>query len=266
MLFTIFIIIVFAIAIFILLFLFWKKIPQIRIIDPETVPDSQSKKLKGDIMRKRVERAGSDQWKKMQKKVISPAGKNFQLFVRKFAGKLTAVERRYQEKAREESGEKMTPVMMKKAIEQAQKFMDDEMWDRAEKSLIQVISEDPKYIEAYEQLGHLYLLRKDYQQALETFEFLSKLSPEDASVIAYLGQVEDQLKHFKKALRYFKNAVKINPKNPKYLDFLIASAIKIGDKNLAMTTVDRLREVNPDNKKIEKFDQRIEQMGVIINK
>ncbi|MBU0613699.1 tetratricopeptide repeat protein [Patescibacteria group bacterium] len=260
---TIIIAIVFITAVFTIIYLFWKKIPQIRIIDPDSHPTGASRKLKGDIMRSRVQRASGDNWKKIQKSVIDPAGKSFQLFVRRVAGKLTAAERRFQEKAREESGEKMTPIITKKAIEESQKFIASEMWDRAEKVLIQVISEDPKNIEAYEQLGRLYLLHKDYVQALETFQFLSKLAPGDASVIAYLGQTEDQLKHTKKALKHFEKAVELNPKNPKYLDLLIASAIKTGDRHLATVTVDRLKEVNPENKKIEQYSKEIGEMKKI---
>lgn len=261
MTFTIVLAIIFGLAVFVLGWLFLKKLPQLRIVDPSTDKDAQSKKLKTDIMRQRLERAGGKHVSRINKGVIKPISSGLQLLIRKIAGKLTAVERRYQERQKQDSGKKFDTETAKRFIDEGKKLLDEEAWDRAEKKFIEVISSDPKNGEAYENLGRLYLAKKDNKLAKETFAFLAKLKPKDASVIASLGEVEELLGEYTRAHIQFKKAVKLSPKNPKYLDFLINSTIDIGDKHMAMSTLDRLRKVNPENKKIELFDKRISEMN-----
>ena len=139
--------------------------------------------------------------------------------------------------------------------------INEEEFDKAEKKYIEVISYDPKFVPAYEYLGRLYLRRKDYDLARETFSFLVKLSPKDASVTASLGEVEDALGNLELAFEYYKKASSLSPKNPKYLDFFIESAIETGNKYEANLALDRLREVNPDNNKIDDFEEQIQNIG-----
>ncbi|PIQ67230.1 hypothetical protein COY25_03300 [Candidatus Uhrbacteria bacterium CG_4_10_14_0_2_um_filter_41_7] len=249
-------------AVIVLGFLVWKKLPQLRIVNPDSDKDVQAKKLKYEIMRQRVERAGGKQIDKISSGVIKPVGVGIQTIFRKMAGKLVAVERRYQEKQKVGAGGKLDRETAKRLIEEGKKLTDEEAWERAEKKFIEVISSDPKDSEAYENLGRLYLMKKDFKLAQETFAFLVKLNPKDASVIASLGEVEEKLGNIKKAQTQFKRAVKISPKNPKYLDFLISTTIEVGEKNEAMSTLDRLRRVNPENKKIDIFEKRISEMTV----
>ncbi|MDP2631659.1 MAG: tetratricopeptide repeat protein [Candidatus Uhrbacteria bacterium] len=240
-----------------LIWLFLKKLPQLRILDPGSLPESQTKQLKYELLRQRVERAGTKHVKRAQESVIRPVGRGLQDLVRRVAGKLTAVERKYQARQKSTSGEKVDKATIEQMLVDGEKLMNDQEWDKAEKKLIEVIGADPKNKDAYETLGRLYLQRKDLELAQETFTFLKKLSPEDASVIASLGEVAERRGQDMEAFEFFKEAAKLSPKNPKYLDFLIDSAINVGDVHTAQTTLDRLSEVNPENKKIELFEQRL---------
>lgn len=238
--------------------LFFNKWDQLKLLDTESLPDLQSKKLKYEILRQRIERTGTQYAKKAQQDILKPVGTFAQDFIRRMAGKLTAAERSYQKKKQASGVEGKDPETIKKLMREAEKFIDDELYDRAEKTLIEIVSADPRNVEAYELLGRLYLTKKDFELAKETFVFIKKLSPDDSSVIASIGEVEEKLGNLENAFGYFKKAHELSPNNPKYLDFFIDSAINIGDVHEAMTALDKLSEVNPENKKIEEFEKRIE--------
>ena len=261
--FTVLLIILLLLSLAILGWLLWKKWPQLLIVDPASSKESRSKQLKYELMRQRVERASGKQVEALNKGVFQPIGKGVQNLFRRVAGKLTAVERSYQERQKKEVGSKMDPETMKRLMSEGKKFMDEESWDEAEKRFIEVISNDAKNVEAYEKLGRLYLYKKDYELAGQTFQFLTKLSPEDPSVIAALGEVEVRLGNDKKAYTQFKKAHKLSPNNPKYLDFFIESAIAVREKLEAYDALEQLKKVNPQNKKIESFTKQISDIDMI---
>ncbi|MFH1712524.1 MAG: tetratricopeptide repeat protein [Patescibacteria group bacterium] len=257
---TVLLIIIFGIAVIALVWLFSKKWKQLTIMDPLTDPESQSKTLKYQILRKRVERAGEKHVKKMQIGMIEPVGRGLQSIVRRIAGKLTAVERQYQNKKISEGDVAFDPETLKLYIEDGKKLMEEEAWDRAEKKFIEVISHDAKNVDAYEYLGRLYLYKKDYGLAKETFMFLKRLSPEDPSVLAAIGEVEERLGNHESAHEHFKEALNLSPKNPKYLDFYIETCIEEKNLHEAQSVLDRLIEANPDNNKIENFNKQIAEL------
>ena len=195
-----------------------------------------------------------------KKHVFKPTGKFLQEGIRRVAGKLTAVERRYQQKQKGSGDSKLRPADLARMVKEGEAFMKEEQWDSAEKRFIEVISNDPKHVKAFESLGRLYLRKKDIQLAGQTFMFLHKLVPDDASVIVSLGEIAVQLGKPQEAFAYFKRATELRPKNPKYLDFLTRGAIKMGDAHEAQQALDRLAEVNPDNQKIPSFEEEIAQL------
>lgn len=257
---TIILIVLLVIGVGILGWIFFKTLPQLRMLDPSTSRDTKSRALKYEIMRQRVERAGGKHIEKVHKNVIHPIGKGFQDAVRTFAGKLTAVERKYQERRKQTGESTLTKEQLAQFVEEGKRLMDEEMWDRAEKKFIEVISNDPKHVDAYEYLGRLYQYKKDFKLAKQTFQFLNKLSPENASVIASLGEVEEKLNNPEKAHKYFAQAVELSPKNPKYLDFFIESAIDLGHRDEAWEGLEKLRGANPENQKIDEFAAQIKDM------
>ncbi len=260
------VIIILVLGLGLLLWIFFKKLPQLRMLDPDSLKDAKAKKLKYDIMRQRVERASSKQLEGFQKYVLQPIGKGLQGVVRRVAGKLTAVERSYQEK-RLKSGEvTMDKAELDAMVDEGKKLLKEEEYDRAEKRFIEVISHDAKNVRAYEYLGRLYQYKKDLALAKQTFQFLQKLSPDDASVIASLGEVEEASGNMDKALKHYQKAVDLSPKNPKYLDFLIDSLLEKQDIVDAQEKIAQLREANPENKKIEEFEERLSELKKMLVK
>ncbi len=75
-----------------------------------------------------------------------------------------------------------------------------------------------------------------------------------------LGQVNHALEDFDTALINFKDAVQLEENNPKYLDMLIEISLIVRNRLLALDTLKKLKEVNPDNQKLEEFEVKIREM------
>jgi len=168
-------------------------------------------------------------------------------------------------------------------------------WKQAEGKYVEILKIDPKNIEAYQGLGRLYLDNDKINEARQIFEFLLKLGAEDADLYVNLANISweennlDEAKtYYLKALsldgtkvaarvnlglvfselgdkdsaaQQFRAALELEPRNPRYLDLLIESSIKVGNRDLAKQALRNLRAVNPDNKKIEEFKKRIDEMA-----
>ncbi len=253
-------IIVIAVAVILIGWLAWRKLPQIRVVDPGSHPDARSKELKHNLLKQRLERLSSDHYNTVKRQVLNPVGSKIQETFRRAAGKLTAIERRYADRQKAGVTAAHNPEVLRSLVREAEALINDGHYDAAEKKLIEVVSHDPKNVPAYEHLGRLYLLNKDYQGAQETFTFLLRLSPKDASVCAALGEVAEAQGKTADALTHYKQALEISPNNPKYIDFYLDTVITQGDVHEANTTLDHLREVNPENAKIVEFEERIAEL------
>lgn len=256
MIFTLVLIAVIVVSVAVLTWLGVRKLPQLRVVDPASSREAKAREMKQSILQKRLERLGSERVQSLKRDVLLPLGSRVQELVRRFAGKLTALERKYADR---QKGAKQlhNPEVLRVLVQEAEAFINEERYDAAEKKLIEVVSHDPKNVPAYERLGRLYLLTKDLAGAKETFQFLSRLSPRDASVLASLGEVAEAQNDPAAAMVYYKQALDISPHNPKYLDFYVESAIANEDVTEATMTLDHLREVNPENQKIAEFEERI---------
>ena len=113
-------------------------------------------------------------------------------------------------------------------------------------------------MDGYEGLGNMYLTSGQLDQARETFMFALRLSPDDASVNVSLGEIELRQGEPKHALPYFRKAVERRSKNPRYLDYLIDVALQVGSLKDARKGIQTLKEVNPENKKINEFEARFQ--------
>jgi len=133
----------------------------------------------------------------------------------------------------------------------------------AEKIYIDIISHNPKSIDAYEGLGNLYIKSGQLEQARETLKFTLRLAPDDASVNVSLAELEIAQGNHKTALEYLRKAVDKRSKNPKYLDFYIEAALESGSLKDARKGIKALKQVNAENKKLEEFERRFEEKKAV---
>lgn len=126
-----------------------------------------------------------------------------------------------------------------------------------ERKYLEVLSLDPKNIDAYEGLGRLYFKQKDFEHAKEIFEHILRLGTNKLDHFLDLAESWQALEKYREAKGVLINALKKEPRNPKVIDRLIEIAILLKDRITAKNYLQQLKDVNPENKKIKEFAERI---------
>ena len=233
----------------------YRKIPQLRAIDVDTIPKERERKVKETLILQKFHRTGTAKLLGASKAatamvdVVSRQG-------RRVVQKLYRLEQYYQKlkRSEDEGVHRYSDEMIKTRIDEAAVLQKQEEFIPAEKIYIDIISHNPKSVDGYEALGNMYLVSGQLEQARETFQFALRLSPNDASVNVSLAELELKQGDPKKALPYLRTAVEKRSKNPRYLDFYIETALEVGSLKDAREGIQKLKDVNPENKKIEDFE------------
>ena len=248
-----------VICLIVLLTIAGRKISYLRALDVLSLPKAKVQELKKTLVAKRLSRLGG-RWGQAAVAIFLPLARLGGLCVQALKSRVAKLEERYQRLKRESTGPSgMGPEALKKLIAEAEQMIKEERFGEAEKKLIEILSHDAKNFVIYEDLGALYMRTKNWDQAEETFKFVLKLRPNDASVLTSLGEIQLQRGNPEEAATYFGRAVKKRPNNPRYLDFLIEASIRGGELTEARRAVEKLRVANPENQKLGEFDERIKE-------
>jgi len=243
-----------------IIFVFVRRLPTIALINVAAVPVDQSAKKKEEIIAERIVRTSLAK--------TAPLRKFF--FVvwlwlrerfRELARKIFELERRSERAARREWDALTAATRMHTLEREADDLLKSDKFVEAERKYIEALSIEQKNPKLYEKLGRLYLRNKQYDQARDTLRFASRLSPNDASVVAFLGEVAMAREEYSDAVTYFQHAVSLRPRQPRYLDMMIESCIAAKNKPLANDALAKLAEVNPENAKLADFYRRIKEIS-----
>ncbi len=239
---------------------FFRKVPHLRVIDVASIPKERERKIKEQIILSRFQRATGA---KLQR-----VGKTFSQLIqllskqgRRIVQKLYRLEQYYQKLKRtaDEGVHAYSDEVIRTRLEEAQALIRQEEFIPAEKIFIDIISHNPKSVDGYEALGNMYIVSGQLEQARETLQFALRLSPDDASVNVSLAEIEIKRGEPKAALPFLRRAVAKRSKNPRYLDYYIETALDVGSLKDAREGIQSLKEVNPENKKIEEFEARFQE-------
>lgn len=251
--------------------------PQAAAIDVDSLPAEQEAAMKAALMERRLKRKIMDfknkllpLWRKTKKGTV--------LFWKNFHGRVSQLEQRYRRKPDNMSASEQADVKQKirLLLEQAHNMEQEEKWSDTEQKYIEILSWDPKNLEAYLGLGKIYISKKEFKSAKQTFVHLLKLlqvekSGEDTgpSFSSPLTEVQiteayfdyvvclQVLEEIDEAVEEMKLVVGRDANNPKYLDKLVELAILQKDRSAAFEALKMLREVNPENQKINGFEEQI---------
>jgi Flp pilus assembly protein TadD len=164
----------------------------------------------------------------------------------------------------------------------------------AESDFVEAIKLDHKNLEAYRGLGELYWQQEDLRQAKETYEFLSRLVPTEASVLERLAVLSQKIGDLAAAEAYYLKAIagakqnaalyfalaeiyqqvgennlsfktlleaqRLEPNNAKIIDKLIEISIILKDSEAAKQFLAHLKNLNPENQKILEWEEQISQL------
>ncbi len=233
---------------------------ELSILNVDAIPEERTKKIKSDIISKRVVRAASS-FGKFFKKEFEWVFSFLEKSKKQFRQKLGDLELSYERAKRLSLGSRgKRTAQIVGLLREAEELYGQEKLEEAEKKYVSVISLDSRNIDAYEGLGGLYLRMKNYADAREAFSFILKMRKEDASVETSLGEVALAEEKPELALKHFKKAIDRRPGNPKYLDFFIETAIIVGSKDDAWRGLRLMKETNPENTKIVDWERRIREL------
>jgi tetratricopeptide (TPR) repeat protein len=101
---------------------------------------------------------------------------------------------------------------------------------------------DPKVLE---QRADLYMVRKFYPEAIEVYEWLVKLEPQNAVYQNKLGIAYHQMQNLNEAKRSYRNAIRLNPRYSEATNNL--AAVEYSQKNFrsAILTYLKALELSP---------------------
>lgn len=238
----------------------YRKVPQLRVIDVDSIPKERERKVKESLILQKFRRTGGAKLQgttKAASAVVTAVSRQG----RRAVQKLYRLEQYYQKlkRSQDEGVHRYSDETIKSRLEEALTLQKQEEFIPAEKIYIDIISHNPKSVDGYEALGNMYLASGQLEQARETFQFALRLSPDDASVNVSLAELELKLGEPKKALPFLRKAIEKRSKNPRYLDYYIETALEVGSLKDAREGIQALKEVNPENKKIEEFEAQFQE-------
>lgn len=247
------------VALLVIVVVVLRKIPQLRVIDISSIPKERQRQKKEELILSKFQRKSSARMKrvgKVSKGVVDSVSKQG----RRAVQRLYRLEQYYQKlkRAADEGMHQYSDEVIRARMEEAQGFIKQGEFIPAEKIFIDIISHNPKSADAYEGLGNMYLQAGQLEQATETLLFALRLSPDDASVNVALAEIALKQDEPGRALPYLRKAVEKRSKNPRYLDYYIDVALQVGSLKDAREGIKSLKEVNPENKKIEEFEARFQ--------
>lgn len=268
-------------SIVVIVFIVLGKFPTLSAIDTSDMQDEKQSKLKKNIMADRLYRKLAERFG-FVKNMSVPALRVVKRVVKDLYSNIHTLEKQYRltrtEKARSTVP---TRIVERDILVEAQSYFKEGDLQKAEDAYISLIGYNEKNLAAYEGLAEVYYAKKEYDHAKKTFNFLlqmkkknvesepvkinnkgKKVLSEDEREIAFhhfeLGEIHEKKGEREKALRSYKEALKLDKNNPKYLDRLIESSIMQGNKLLAQKTLDTLRVVNEDNTKLRDWQRRVD--------
>jgi len=238
-----------------------RNIPRLRVVNVESVPAELTKRVKDRLITEHFTRSQIERWRRIGR-VIQNVWNIFSRLARHLVQRVNRLEQHYQKLKNISSpvADKKDPELLKKLFDEAQDLARKGERIEAEKRYVEVISHSPKYTEAYEGLGNLYLAGRQFAQARETLEFALRLDAENASALMSMAELEIAQGFSDKALGHLRKATEIRQKNPKYLDAYIEAAFVVGAVSDVKKGIQRLKEGNPENQKIFAFEERLKQL------
>jgi len=258
-------------SIIIILIIFIRKFPDLVLVDVDSIPEEREKQLKDKLLADRLHRRTTGFFGRFLL-IFQVIGGFFGAILKSLKNKIQAWEHRYRFHYKPVMKDADMKDKVNVLLEKGGQLFDNDKYDESERVFLEVINLDKYNVEAYRGLGRLYYRLKEYQEAKEIFQFALKLCGEnkknvenvddcDVAQLAYhLGLVCKALDDIRGSINYFKQALEKEENSPKYLDALLEMAIMAENKGLAQETFDKLKEVNPQNTKLDELQSQIDNL------
>jgi tetratricopeptide (TPR) repeat protein len=260
-----------------------RKFSALANLDIESMPAEKESRFKERIISNRLKR-NLTKWGASLMKVLRFIAQNLGKGFSYVLSRLDKMKDKYQEESILNKKKQGDPgKLAEQLFLDADALIKDGSLEEAEKKFIEIISLQSRSLKAFKKLADLYILKKQFDEAKQTLEHILKLI-EDEEVVLMKSKdegSEDQLKtlnlergqiHFdlasvfrgkenlEQAGKSMKEALKIEPSNPKYLDTMIEISIMGKDKIAALDAFKALEKANPENQKLAELKEQISEL------
>ncbi len=237
----------------------WK---QLLLLDLAAMPKAKLRSKKYQLIQGRLERRATSILG-VASGALAPIGKQIAEQVKRLYEAVVALERKYnldQLMPQNQKDKEKTRQKIVQMLEEGASLFRDEKYTDAEQLFLDVIRVNDREVQAYEYLGEIYMQRREFEHAIETLEFAKTLSPEDDRIPFDLASIYQTRGELERAKRYLTESIELAPTNPKNIDALLRLAIDMKDLPVARDVLKRMKEVNPENQKIEELQATIKQI------
>lgn len=251
--------IIISLALVVLMFIIVRHFPALAVLDVDNIPEEKERRTKEKIIQDRIRRKFS-----FFDKVFKSINTFFAKIFEKWEKKLKALQSEKKQKKEESNLEELSVQdRIKILLNQAKDLSRQESWDEAEKKLIEVIKLDDKNFLAFWDLGQVYHDQNKYQEAKQTLLYTLKIaegrtSGEIANINHSLTLISQSLGELDQAQLYLEESLRLDAKNPRYLDLMLDLCIMRKDKLGADKFLNQIKEANPDNNNIPEWEKQIE--------
>jgi len=265
------IVILFSLSVIIVIVV--RKFSALASLDVDNIPAEKEAKFKEKLISERLKR-GFLKWNfKIQKTfspILSSTGKGFSW----------SYDKLKELKERHSPQKNITEIDYNKKITDLYNKVDELLKDdnllEAEKNLIEIIGINSKELKAFKMLADLYFEKKSFEEARQTYDHVlrliedeiiklgeevpSEIITEKAEINFDMALVCKELEDKKRSMDCIKNALKIEPNNPRFLDTLLEISIINKEKEEASLAFDKLKKADPENKKLVEIEERIKEL------
>jgi tetratricopeptide (TPR) repeat protein len=257
-----------AISLFIIIIIIVRKFPVLAVLNVENIPGEKEANAKKAIIKKRVDRDISkvsgvfaNLWLNIKS--------SFLKFVNFSEKKLNKVKNNYKKKKISWSDREK---LIKDLLLKAKDALAEEESEEAIEKLLEIISLEQRNLEAFFYLGKAYQQAKKWTESEQIFRHALKLAKKRKKEDIFSGDIStaeihfslaEMLKEVEKIEEAFDEAAEaldIEKNNPRFLDLILDLSIMRNDKKLAISYLQRLAENNPDNNKLEVWQEEIEML------
>ncbi|MGB0757328.1 MAG: tetratricopeptide repeat protein [Patescibacteria group bacterium] len=269
---------------------YMRHLPKIAAINVREMSDEKQRQVKAIMAEQRLARK-LRKYIRQGLSVFKPVASLLKTVTSSWKAKIQDIEERYKiermnVKSVTERGQESLQQKIAQLLKKAEGYAHATEYAQAEEVYISIIKLDPQSIDAYEGLGEVYAEQKKYNESLEVYGYMLKLlqdtdiaqqhlsallelkdddSSEVSAVIRAtkaritfeMAMINKELEFFDTAVNLLQDVLSLEESNPKYLDALLDISIIKKDKKLANEVFLKLKTVNPENKKINDFEEQI---------
>jgi len=253
-----------------------RKFSVLASLDVDNIPAEKEAKFKREILGNRLKR-NVLKFNFYTKKVFKPlggfAGESFQNLHNKFT---ELRDKHLQEKMLQNQGQGLDESRLNLLFIEVNDFLKNDNFEKAEKKLIEIIGIDSRSLKAFDELANVYSKTKQFREAEQTYRHLLKLLddensensefPGQAEILYQLAFLNKEQEKNEEGFRLIKEAIGLEPNNPRYLDIAIEISIINKDKKSALGFLDSLTKNNPENNKLSSFEEKIKALEVVSEK